>query len=764
MKTIYNIAKTELKSLFYSPIAWLIIIIFTFQTALLFTGLFGEKVNYQANNQYIYRATYTVFSGHLGLFTGVLQYLYLYIPLLTMGVFSREYSSGSIKLLYSSPLTTAQIVLGKYLALIFFSFALIGVLSLYCIFGVITINGVEVGMLLSGMLGIFLLMAAYAAIGSFMSSLTSYTVVSAMGTLSIFALLSYVGGIGQDIEFVRDITYWLSISGRAETFIVGMITTEDLAYFIIVICMFITFTLIKLGAERKKVKKTNLVLKYAVVVVLACGCGYLTSLPKFKKYVDVTNTKSNTLTKSSQDVVKQLDDDLIITTYVNMFEDDYWLGLPRLYKENVKKFEKYLRFKPNIKMDFVYYYHELDKSEILNAFPNVPYDKLMDSLKRINNYTFPILSYNEVKKETDLSAENFRYVHELKRANGKTSYLRMFDDMSRFPSEAEITAAFKRLTIGKLPTVGFITGHNERGSASEDDRGYNMFAQEKRFRYSLINQGFDFEDVVLTKPIPAYVRILLLAEPRKEFSEIELRNLESYIAAGGNMLITGEPEGQRYLNPILKPLGVEYLPGIMVSPSEKYSATFLMLKATSQGKDLAYQIKSLAKRKQVVLFQGAGPLSIIDTTQFQARTLFTTDSLASWNELETKNFLDDSVKYNPLAGELKKPHATVIALNRKVKDKEQKILITSDADWLSNAELMLSRKDLESGNFNLFNAAFYWLSDEELPIDMRRPPFTDDSLSISQGTWSVFKILFNWVMVITIGGFASVLLLRRKGR
>ena len=48
MKTIFKIAKTELRDLFYSPIAWLILIIFTFQTGMLFTGMISDIVRSQS--------------------------------------------------------------------------------------------------------------------------------------------------------------------------------------------------------------------------------------------------------------------------------------------------------------------------------------------------------------------------------------------------------------------------------------------------------------------------------------------------------------------------------------------------------------------------------------------------------------------------------------------------------------------------------------------------------------------------------------------
>ena len=75
--------------------------------------------------------TLAIFGGQRGLFVAVLSYLYLYIPLLTMGLMSRELGSGSIKLLYSSPITNAQIILGKYCAMLVYGLILVGVLLVY---------------------------------------------------------------------------------------------------------------------------------------------------------------------------------------------------------------------------------------------------------------------------------------------------------------------------------------------------------------------------------------------------------------------------------------------------------------------------------------------------------------------------------------------------------------------------------------------------------------------------------------------------------
>ena len=74
--------------------------------------------------------TMSIFSGLRGLFESIQRNLYFYVPLLTMGLMSREFGSGSIKLLYSSPITNTQIVLGKFLAMMVYGLCMMG--GFYC--------------------------------------------------------------------------------------------------------------------------------------------------------------------------------------------------------------------------------------------------------------------------------------------------------------------------------------------------------------------------------------------------------------------------------------------------------------------------------------------------------------------------------------------------------------------------------------------------------------------------------------------------------
>lgn len=127
----------------------------------------------------------------------------------------------------------------------------------------------------------------------FMSCLTSYQMVAAMGTLAVLSVLNFIGSVGQDMAFVRDVTYWLSISGRAEEFVNGLICSEDVLYFIVVVVLFLAWSIIKLQADRQKKALSATVGKYVGIFGIVVLIGYFSSRPVFKVFYDATRTKVN---------------------------------------------------------------------------------------------------------------------------------------------------------------------------------------------------------------------------------------------------------------------------------------------------------------------------------------------------------------------------------------------------------------------------------------------------------------------------------------
>ncbi|MFA5848282.1 MAG: Gldg family protein [Bacteroidales bacterium] len=763
---IYKIARAELQTLFYSPIAWLILIIFTVQASMALCNVFEWQITYKSLGYDLSNLSMKMFADrHRGLFMVVQQYLYLYIPLLTMGLMSRELSSGSIKLLYSSPVTNTQIILGKYLSMIFYALVITSILLIFMIFSSFTIGNFDFIGVSAGLLGLFLLICAYAAIGLFMSSLTSYQVVAAIGSLAVLSVLNMVGSMWQDIAFVRDIAYWLSIRGRSSEFINGMIGSEDVLYFLVVISLFLSLSILRLKAIRQKTSLSVSLTRYIGVTFIAVLLGYVSSRPVMMFYFDATRTNQNTLTPNSQKIVAQLKGDLTINTYVNILDKYYYLGLPKGELRDIERFKQYLRFKPDIKLNYIRYYDKANNAGLDKRYPELnDRERMLEYAKTFKLDSNLFKTPTEIRAMENLLPEGNRFVRTLVRESGEKTFLRVFDDMQVTPSEAEITAAFKRLVMD-LPEIGFVKGHGERECIKAGDRDYSLFAQERTFRYSLINQGFDYAEVNLDNEVPETINILVIADVKSSLTAAQQSNLDKFITKGGNLLIAGEPDRQSFMNPLVAQFGVEFMPGRLVKPSVNFSPDFIMAYPTPEGAEMMYLLDEMIKEDYVATMPGTTGLKYTEDKGYKVTRLFVTDTTGTWNELETTAFADDTVKMNAAAGEeMLSLLPTAISLSRKVGDKEQKIVILGDADCISNGEISISRKDVSAANYYLIMGAFFWMSDNEVPIDVRRPspPDTTISMGISgvAATRWFFIGLFPLAMII----FYILLWIRRKGR
>lgn len=765
MKTIFRLAKTELRILFCSPVSWLILVIFAFQAGLNFSENFGGQLKRQALEYGLAEITMQTFAGYTGLLVSMLNNLYLYIPLITMGLMSRELSSGSIKFLYSSPVTTGQIILGKYLSMLVYGAMLMAILLIYVIFGYFVIENMDLPYVLTGVLGLYLLTCAYAAIGLFMSSITAYQVVAAMGTLAVLAVLNFIGDVGQGISFVRDVTYWLSISGRTQPFLSGMICSEDVLYFIIVITLFILLSIMRLQSARKRRSKPVAFARYFAVIGGALFIGYLTSLPVSKFYYDATALKKNTLTPGSQEVVKNLDGGLTITTYVNILDENYGSALPEQLKGDFARFEQYVRFKPEIKMKYVYYYAPSVRPSFPGRFDEFPIKERAEKVCKIMDLDFDMfLSPEEIAKIIDLESEGYRFVRVLERENGQKTILRLYNDMMKHPSETEITTALKRFLV-PAPRIAFLTGHGERNVNSSGDRYYYTFARSIYFRQSLINQGFDaFEISIKEQDIPEDVNILLIADMRSPLSEEEMQRLERYIERGGNLFILGEPNRQEAMNPILAHLGVELLPGTLVQQNPDYLPSIITTQLTDHAAAQSSSYAQLKGWRGTIVMLDASPLQYSTDKGFDVKPIAVTRPKNSWNELETTDFLDGELSLNEAIGEKEQSYPVVLSLTREKKGKEQRIVITGDADCISNAELANSRNGMFAINFNFIAETFKWLSYGEFPIDTSRPQSIDNGLLVTRKIEPWLNLFALGIIPFLLAFAGFMVWYKRKGR
>ena len=762
MKIIYRIALAELQSLFYSPVAWLILIVFTIQCSFAFTGVVDANVVRKAMGYGVGNLTLDIYAGMHGFFKTLQEYLYLYIPLLTMGLMSGELSSGSIKLLYSSPVRNSQIILGKYLSMLVYGLVLIGIICVYVIYSAFVVKQLDVSMVLTGLLGVYLLICAYAAIGLFMSSITSYQVVAAMGTLAIFALLNVIKGIGQNIDFVREITYWLSINGRCNEFVRGMICSEDLLYFLIVIVLFLTLSILRLKAIRQKTPWKISLGKYAAVVIFAVVIGYFSARPSLKCFYDATRTKQQTLTENSQKILSRATGGLTMTTYVNCLDEFSWTGEPanRLYDQ--RRFEQYTRFKPEIKMKYVYFYDKSQNERLYSLNQGLTDREIMIKLSVAQGLdTNMYLRPEEIKQVIDLSSEDNHVVRVLERENGRKVFLRMFRDMWIYPGEAEVTAAIRQLVDDDLPVVGFLTGHGVRNSEKAGDRDYRYFVQERVYRRALINQGFAIENVNLEDEIPEQVNILVVADMQTALSQEEMEALEKYIARGGNLIVAGDVGRAPVMNPIIASFGVQFMTGQIVQQNKDFMMDLVFAKPQKDLGNLSYMFDALVER--VITMPGCVGLEYEQKPGFTIIPLLMSETQGCWNEVETMNFIDEKAELNVKAGEVEQAYPLALALSREIAGKQQKIVILGDADCMSNAEMKANRDKVNAGNGMFILSIFNWMTDGEFPIDVRRPATPDNDLYVGVDGMKITRYAF-WGFSLLLLVVYLCLWFHRRGR
>lgn len=769
MKKICRIAKAELLTMFYSPVAWLILIVFTIQMGISYVAILKGVTNTQHMGYNYGSLTPSLLLDQIdGLFTVMQKYLYLYMPLLTMGLMSREYSSGTIKLLYSSPITAKDIILGKFLGMLYYGAILLGILLVLVLGFAVTVDNFNYAELFSGILGIFLLLGAYSAIGLFVSSLTSYQVVAAIGTLVLLAVLNYANQLWQDIAFVREITYWICLSGRSGPMTGGLICSEDVIYFLVVIAMFLSLSILKLQSTRQSESKIKTVGKYVALIAGVVVVGYITSRPVFMYYYDVTETKRNTLSTGSQEVMANLDGKVTITTYVNILDDNSYLAMPSTVKEDEDRFKQYLRFKPDMKLKYVYYYADAGNPRFERIYPGLSPKEQMEKeaeLKEVNPQLF--LPVEEVAKTIDLSGEGYHFVRVIERENGQSAFLRLFNDMMKLPGESEISIAFKRFTT-KLPIVGFLAGQGEPAITGEGlSRDYTMFADTKTFRQSLVNQGFDVQTVSVSdgQEIPDNIDIIVIADMNRPLTDEEQAKLDKYIARGGNMLIAGRARKHEVMNPLVEQFGIKFLPGTLVQKHVDEGPNVVYMSATPEMQQLSYLMEPLGPpRNAKVVMADASGMEYTTDKGYDVKVILRTDSTGCWNETETIDFVNDSVACNPAAGEIEQSYPTGLALTRKVGEKEQRILVLSDATAISNGELSGRRRIYNVLNYTLITGGFNWFSYGEAPIDIRRPSPTDMKSTLTRDDMVYVKAVCFGILPGLLLLFAVISGVRRQRR
>jgi ABC-2 type transport system permease protein len=246
---LLTIAGRELRSLFLSPLAWAILATVQFIIAYLFLSQVDAYLMVQPRLAAVEGApgvTDLVIAPMLG---NAAIILLLITPMITMRVLSEERRNRTISLLFSAPVSMTEIILGKYLGVLGFFMILLAMIALMPL-SLLAGTELDLGKLATGLLGLTLLLAAFSAIGLFMSALTDQPTIAAISTFGLLLLLWIIDWAGNSEARASGLFAYLSMLRHYETLLKGLLNSTDIIYYLLVTILFLGLSIRRLDADR----------------------------------------------------------------------------------------------------------------------------------------------------------------------------------------------------------------------------------------------------------------------------------------------------------------------------------------------------------------------------------------------------------------------------------------------------------------------------------------------------------------------------------
>lgn len=251
MNAIFAIARRETSAYFASPIGWICLVLFSLLAGLFFSIMLIVYIS-QAAQMGSMGDEGNVTEGLMqGQFQQLSVVALLMMPAVTMGLIAADRRERSMELLLTSPVTSAQIVLGKFLGGL--GFATVMVLSTFYVPVYLVIMGEpDPGVFYASYGGFMVLMAVFVSIGLFTSSVTENQLVALALGFSINLSVWIIGWLAGFLPAskLQAVIEHLSMLNHFEQLSKGVVHTNDAVYFITVIAFFLFATTQRVEALR----------------------------------------------------------------------------------------------------------------------------------------------------------------------------------------------------------------------------------------------------------------------------------------------------------------------------------------------------------------------------------------------------------------------------------------------------------------------------------------------------------------------------------
>ncbi len=308
--------------------------------------------------------------------------------------------------------------------------------------------------------------------------------------------------------------------------------------------------------------------------------------------------------------------------------------------------------------------------------------------------------------------------------NGRT------ENLSQLSEEA-LTNTLVRLGRGGERWVIFVSGHGERSPDRQSNFDLSSWAAQ------LAKRGLKTRSLALggRNAIPQNTSVLVIASPRVKFLAGEVKQIEQYLARGGNLLWLAEPGPLQGLERIAEALGVELQRGVAVDPTSQSltgsAANFIVV--TRYGTHPTVQGFEL-----MTLFPEVAGLNVQPPEDWEQQVILDTTPDA-WLESGVST---GKVRFDQ-GQDIHGPINIAVSLTRKQEGREQRVAVIGDGDFLSNTFLG------NGGNLELGMNLVNWLGNDDAYINVPLRTAPDMSLTLARS--AQIAIVFGFLVLLPVG-------------
>ena len=235
-RNVWALSRKELQLYFYSPVAYIILFVFSLVLGIFFTYYLAAI-----------RDAVIIMPAFMQVFLNLLLFA---TPFYTMGLLAGEKRAGTIEVLWSLPVTDLEIAAGKFLGSFLF-FLLLTAGTLVYVILLLIIGKPDLGMIVANYVGIVLMGAAFISFGLLASSFTKNQIVSAMLcflVLLLFMLLNFLTGYLKGLP--RDILSYFVITEHFMAFNKGVFSLAGFVFLLSITVFNVYLTSRVLGGKK----------------------------------------------------------------------------------------------------------------------------------------------------------------------------------------------------------------------------------------------------------------------------------------------------------------------------------------------------------------------------------------------------------------------------------------------------------------------------------------------------------------------------------